>query len=64
MSLGSYFPPAVRSVEIAKKGSGQRALGVSTVSDRADGSQDVLWTGSRAINSPGLIRLSAGQVRD
>jgi RNA-directed DNA polymerase len=34
MSSGSYFPPAVRSVEIAKKGGGQRKLGVPTVSDR------------------------------
>ena len=34
MSSGRYFPPAVRSVEIAKKGGGQRKLGVPTVSDR------------------------------
>jgi RNA-directed DNA polymerase len=34
MSSGSYFPPAVRLVEIAKKGGGQRELGVPTVSDR------------------------------
>jgi len=34
MSSGSYFPPAVRSVEIAKKGGGQRKLGIPTVSDR------------------------------
>jgi len=34
MSSGSYFPPAVRSVEIGKKGGGQRKLGVPTVSDR------------------------------
>ena len=34
MSSGSYFPPAVRLVEIAKKGGGQRKLGVPTVSDR------------------------------
>ena len=34
MSSGSYFPPAVRSVGIAKKGGGQRKLGVPTVSDR------------------------------
>jgi RNA-directed DNA polymerase len=34
MSSGSYFPPAVRSVEIAKRGGGQRKLGVPTVSDR------------------------------
>ena len=34
MSSGSYFPSAVRSVEIAKKGGGQRKLGVPTISDR------------------------------
>jgi RNA-directed DNA polymerase len=34
MSSGSYFPPPVRSVEIDKKGGGQRRLGVPTVSDR------------------------------
>ena len=34
MSSGSYFPPAVRLVEIAKKDGGQRKLGVPTVSDR------------------------------
>ncbi len=34
MSSGSYFPPAVRSVEVAKKDGGQRKLGVPTVSDR------------------------------
>ena len=34
MSSGSYFPPAVRSVEIEKKGGGRRKLGVPTVSDR------------------------------
>ena len=34
MSSGSYFPPAVLLVEIAKKGSGLRELGVPTVSDR------------------------------
>ena len=34
MFSGSYFPPAVRSVKIAKKGGGQRKLGVPTVSDR------------------------------
>ena len=34
MSSGSYIPPAVRLVAIAKKGGGQRKLGVPTVSDR------------------------------
>ena len=34
MSSGSYFPPPVKVVEIAKKGGGVRCLGVPTVSDR------------------------------
>ncbi len=34
MSSGSYFPPAVRTVFIPKKGGGERALGIPTVSDR------------------------------
>lgn len=34
MSSGSYFPPAVKAVEIPKKNGGTRILGVPTVSDR------------------------------
>lgn len=34
MSSGSYFPPAVRLVEIPKAGGGTRVLGVPTVADR------------------------------
>jgi group II intron reverse transcriptase/maturase len=34
MSSGSYFPPAVKRVEIAKRGGGTRPLGIPTVSDR------------------------------
>jgi len=34
MSSGSYFPPAVRRVEIPKENGGTRVLGVPTVSDR------------------------------
>ncbi len=34
MSSGSYFPPSVKVVAIAKKEGGQRQLGVPTVADR------------------------------
>ena len=34
MSSGTYFPPAVRGVEIGKDGGGMRLLGVPTVADR------------------------------
>lgn len=34
MSSGSYFPPAVKAVEIPKKVGGTRVLGIPTVSDR------------------------------
>lgn len=34
MSSGSYFPPAVKAVEIPKKGGGIRTLGIPTVADR------------------------------
>jgi group II intron reverse transcriptase/maturase len=34
MSSGSYFPPAVRLVEIGKESGGTRALGIPTVADR------------------------------
>jgi RNA-directed DNA polymerase len=34
MTAGSYFPPAVRAVEIPKKTGGKRILGVPCVSDR------------------------------
>ena len=34
MSSGSYFPPAVKAVEIPKKNGGVRVLGVPTVGDR------------------------------
>lgn len=34
LSSGSYFPPAVRGVEISKKQGGTRLLGIPTVSDR------------------------------
>src|SRR5574341_2548779 len=34
MSSGSYFPPPVKLVEIAKEDGGKRPLGIPTVSDR------------------------------
>lgn len=34
MSSGTYFPPAVRGVEIQKKDGGKRLLGIPTVADR------------------------------
>jgi len=34
MSSGSYFPPAVKAVEIPKKAGGLRKLGIPTVADR------------------------------
>ena len=34
MSSGSYFPPAVKAVEIPKKNGGVRMLGIPTVADR------------------------------
>lgn len=34
MSSGSYFPPAVKAVEIPKRSGGTRTLGIPSVSDR------------------------------
>lgn len=34
MASGSYFPPAVRAVEIPKRSGGKRILGIPTVADR------------------------------
>ena len=43
MSSGSYFPPAVKQVEIPKKGSGTRKLGIPTVEDRVAQTVVVLY---------------------
>lgn len=34
MSSGTYFPPAVKAVEIPKKSGGTRTLGIPTIADR------------------------------
>ena len=34
MSSGSYFPPPVKRVQIAKRDGGKRPLGIPTISDR------------------------------
>lgn len=34
MSSGTYFPPAVKAVDISKKAGGTRTLGIPTVGDR------------------------------
>ena len=46
LSSGSYFPPAVRSVEIAKKGGGQRKLGVPMVTSYCTSCLDSLGMSS------------------
>jgi hypothetical protein len=64
MSSGSYYPPAIRLVEIPKKNGGVRALGIATVADRIaqNGGQNLYRTGSGAVVSPGLLWLSPRQV--
>ena len=60
MSSGSYFPPAVLMVEIAKPdGQGVRILGVPTVADRVAQTlaKHVPGTGGGTDVSPGLVRL-------
>ena len=34
MSSGSYFPPAVKGIDIPKKSGGKRTLGIPTIADR------------------------------
>lgn len=51
MSSGSYFPPAIRLVEIPKKSGGMRTLGIATVEDR------IAQTVARLYIEPALERL-------
>jgi len=66
MSSGSYFPPAVLLVEIAKKGGGIRELGVPAVYDRI--AQMVAKMYFEPDVDPffpsGFIRLSTREVSD
>ncbi len=34
MSSGSYFPPAIKGIDIPKKSGGKRTLGIPTIADR------------------------------
>ena len=47
MSSGSYTPPAVKLVEIDKKGGGKRPLGIPTIADR--GNQRIGRSGRQLI---------------
>ena len=59
MSSGSYFPPPVRAVEIAKAhGAGTRMLGVPTVADRV--AQTVV---ARDAGGEGRADLPSGLLR-
>jgi len=51
MSSGSYFPPAIRLVEIPKKTGGVRVLGITTVADR------IAQTVAKIYIEPALERL-------
>ena len=51
MCSGSYFPPAIRLVEIPKKTGGVRALGIATVEDR------IAQTVAKIYIEPALERL-------
>jgi RNA-directed DNA polymerase len=46
LASGSYFPPPVKVVAIAKKEGGQRLLGVPTVADRSgENAHDLIHAG-------------------
>ena len=63
MSSGTYFPPPVRAVEIAKAhGTGTRMLGVPTVADRVAQTvvAGVLEAEGRTALPPGLLWLPPG----
>jgi hypothetical protein len=64
MSSGSYFPPAVRAVEIPKPhGTGTRVLGVPTVADRiANRGGYLAGKGGGTGVSPRLLRVSPGAL--
>ena len=62
MSSGSYFPPPVRAVEIAKAhGAGTRILGVPTVADRVAQTGVAQELGRRSSRSS--IRTPTGIAR-
>jgi len=61
LSSGSYFPPAVKRVEIAKREGGKRPLGIPTVSDRIAQAvvKAVPGTGAGEAFPPGLLWVSS-----
>jgi RNA-directed DNA polymerase len=58
LSSGSYFPPPVKAVEIAKAGGGVRTLGVPTVADRV--AQTVVQMALEPLDEPKMDRDSYG----
>ena len=66
MSSGSYFPPAVRRVDIPKDGKGDARVGYTDGrgSYRASGSQRVLGARVREAFSRRLLRVSPWEIGD